>query len=156
MRLSRVVIALAAAGTASLGLLASSAHAASAVHEVTATSKGNFSGAVEDPTWSFACNGTTGKYTFTINDVQVFDATHHTWDGSQGPWALTVFAALSGGPVPFSIAPTLHQNTTNGLFTVKSSGTVAKPKEWCATGAGVSVVGFSHENEPLLLDGTLS
>ena len=81
--------------------LAGAAAGTSTTHAVTASSKANYSSAVEAPTWSFSCDSATGAWTFVINDVQVFDA-GHTWDGTQGPWSVGVWATVAAGPVPFN------------------------------------------------------
>lgn len=126
----------------------------STAHAVTPSSKANYSSAVEAPVWSFSCDSATHEWTFVINDVQIIDA-GHTWNGTQGPWSVGVWATTSAGPVPFNGSATLHQNNTNGLFKGRASGTSANAATWCRTGASVTVDAWSGNDEPLLLDGTL-
>ena len=156
-RSALTVCAAATLGLATLGTAGLAAGAAaSGAHAVTTASKSNYSSAVERPTWNLSCNSSTKTFTFTINNVQVIDASGKPWNHNNGPWTVTFWAATQAGPVPFSRYATLHQNTTNGLFTGKVSATAKNAATWCQTGASVSVVGFSGGDEPLLLDGTLS
>jgi hypothetical protein len=124
-------------------------------HAVTPSSQANYSSAVEKPIWSFSCDSASHKWTFTIDDVQVMDASGHTWGGMQGPWSVGIFSQKSAGAVPFNARAHLHQNTTNGLFTGTVSGSSADAGQWCQSGASVTVDAFSGSQEPLLLDGTL-
>jgi hypothetical protein len=136
--------------------IAAASGTASTTHAVTQSSKANYSGAVEKPTWSFSCDSATGSYTFTINNVQIIDAAGHTWGGTQGPWSVDVWATPSAGPVPFNATAKLFQNKTNGLYLAVAKGTSKNAKVWCGTGSSVTVTAFSGQNQPLLLDGTLS
>lgn len=145
-----MVTSLSLAATAGLA----GAAGTSTTHAVTANSKANYSSAVEAPRWSFSCDSATQKWTFVINDVQIIDS-GHTWNGTQGPWSVGVWATTSAGPVPFNGSATLHQNKTNGLFTGRASGTSTNAGKWCQTGASVTVDAWSGNDEPLLLDGTL-
>jgi hypothetical protein len=124
-------------------------------HSVTAGSKANYSSAVERPSWSFSCDSASHKWSFSLNDVQVFDSTGHTWGDTQGPWSVGVFATTGAGPVPFSITAHLRQNTTNGLFEAIATGSSSSAATWCQAGSSLTVEAFSGSAQPLLLDGTL-
>ncbi len=151
--IAAAMLAISASLLATAGL--AGAAASSTSHAVTPSSQTNYSSAVEAPSWSFSCDSATHKWNFTINDVQIIDA-GHTWNGTEGPWSVHVWAAVGAGPVPFNGSATLHQNKTNGLFTGTASGTSANAGKWCQTGASVTVDAFSGNDEALLLDGTLS
>ena len=161
MRIPRSIVVIAAllvAGAVwmAVGTGRADATTGSTAHSVSKASETNYSGAVEDPSWTFSCTAATGAWHFAITGVQVIDASGHPWNRSSGPWHLTFFAADAAGPVPFSELATLQQNKTNGLFEATKSGTSTNARTWCVKGAAVSVVGFSNDAEPLLLDGTLS
>jgi hypothetical protein len=150
------VLALVVIVSTSLYISRGEARAAGTVHSVTPASKANYSTAVEQPVWSLSCDSASGRWTFTINEVQIIDASKHTWNDSEGPWHLTIFATTPPGPVPFSTIVTLHQNGTNGLYTVSKSATSTDAATWCQTGASITVTAFSGSDQPLLLDGTLN
>ncbi len=152
------ILAAAALGATAVCLTGISgvATAAATSHQVSHASQQNYSTAVEKPAWSFACDSASKSWTFTINEVQVFDATGHTWNRSQGPWSVGVFASTKAGPVPFSTSATLHQNQRDGLFTAHTSGHASNAATWCQAGASVTVYAFSGHAQPLLLDGTLT
>ena len=121
----RSALTVCAAATLGLATLATTGlaagAAASGAHAVTTASKSNYSSAVERPTWNFSCNSSPKTFTFTINNVQVIDASGKPWNHNNGPWNVTFWAATQAGPVPFSRFANLHQDTTNGLFAGKGA-----------------------------------
>ncbi len=143
-------VVVATAGSANAGTMA-----AGTTHSVTQGSKMNYSTAVERPSWSFTCDSASHKWSFAINDVQVFDSTGETWGGTEGPWSIGVWSSPGAGPVPFNASAKLHQNSTNGLFEASATGTSSNAATWCQSGASVTVDAFSGSAQPLLLDGTL-
>jgi hypothetical protein len=159
LRVAAGTIAFAIGGAALAVAFSNQSLAAGSLHTVTASSKANYSSAVEQPTWNFSCNASTGIWKFSIDDVQVIDSTGRPWSqhGSvAGPWAVTVWSSPAAGPVPFSRVGILTQNRTNGLFTFTGTGSTSNGASWCVTGGSVTVVSFSGPSQPLLLDGTLS
>jgi hypothetical protein len=159
LRLAAGTFTFAIAGAALAASLSNPASAIGTSHAVTAASKGNYSSAVERPTWNFSCNPSTDIWKFSIDNVQVIDSTGRPWKqhgALAGPWSFTVWSAPAAGPVPFSRVRTLTQNTTNGLFRFMGSGPASNAATWCVTGGSVTVVAFSGTSQPLLLDGTLS
>jgi hypothetical protein len=161
-RFPRVVagtIASVIGGAALAFSLGNPASAVASWHAVTAASKANYSSALERPTWNFSCDPSSGLWKFSINDVQIIDSTGSPWnqDGTlAGPWSVTVWSAPTAGPVPFSRVRSLSQNATNGLFSFNGTGPASNAATWCVTGGSVTVVAFSGNTQPLLLDGTLS
>ena len=157
LTVAAMVLAVVVAGTTTGP--AQGAEAGGHSHSVTLASETNYSSAVEKPVWTFSCNSAGDTWKFSINEVQVIDSAGRPWDQDarrSGPWSITVFAAVSPGPVPFSETETMAQNHTDGLFGVTVASSSSNASKWCQTGATVSVVGFSGPSEPLLLDGTLS
>lgn len=154
--LAGAVLATAMSLVATTGMAgAAGSPATGTTHHVTQASQTNSSAATEKPVWFFTCDSSTHEWSFSINDVQVFDSTGHTWGGTEGPWSVGVFATTGAGPVPFNASAKLVQNKINGLFKGGVKGTASNAAKWCQTGASVTVTAFSGAEQSLLLDGTL-
>jgi hypothetical protein len=155
-----LAIALLSGGAAMVVANGATAGASGTTHRLVQSSVQNFSAAFEAPKWTFTCDTQTTAWSFRIDDVQVMDSHVHPWrdfaNGIKGPWHVGVFSTTDPDENLFSASATMQQNATNGLFVGKAHGTDPTMANWCVTGGGLTAFAFSGNEQPLLLDGSLS